>query len=214
MNLAMYELYLVTDEKASLGRNIIDVVRQAIEGGVTVVQLREKELNTRQFVERAVELKKILRPYKVPLIINDRIDVALAAEADGVHIGQSDMPLELVKKIVPGNMIIGLSVETIQQVKEAEGLDVDYLGVSPIFSTPTKTDFNDNPWGLEGLRKAREISKHVLVAIGGINAANAGDVIKAGADGIAVVSGICSADDPESASRDLIQIVRNLKPKP
>jgi thiamine-phosphate pyrophosphorylase len=209
----MYELYLVTDEKASLGRNIIDVVRQALKGGVTVVQLREKELNTRRFVEKASELKKILKPYNVPLIINDRIDIALAVEADGVHIGQNDMPLELVKKIVPGNMIIGLSVETLQQVKEAEVLDVDYLGVSPIFSTPTKTDFDDKPWGLEDLRKAREISKHILVAIGGINAENAEDVIKAGADGIAVVSGICSADNPETASRDLMQIVKNSKLK-
>jgi thiamine-phosphate pyrophosphorylase len=209
----MYELYLVTDEKASLGRNIIDVVKQALKGGVTVVQLREKELNTRQFVERASELKKILRPYNVPLIINDRIDIALAVEADGVHIGQNDMPLELVKKIVPGNMIIGLSVETLQQVKEAEGLNVDYLGVSPIFSTPTKTNFDDKPWGLEGLRKARKISKHILVAIGGINAENAEDVIKAGADGIAVVSGICSAENPETASRDFVQIIRNSKLK-
>ena len=156
----MYELYLVTDEKVSRGRNITDIVKQALKGGVTIVQLREKELSTRQFVERAAELKKILTPHNVPLIINDRIDIAMAADADGVHIGQSDMPLDLVKKIVPGSMIIGLSVETIEQVKEAEDLDVDYLGVSPVFSTPTKTDFDEKPWGLEGLRKAREISKN------------------------------------------------------
>lgn len=209
----MYELYLVTDEKASRGRNIIDIVKQALKGGVTIVQLREKELSTRQFVESAAELKKILTPHNVPLIINDRIDIALAAGADGVHIGQTDMPLDLVKKIVPGSMIIGLSVENIQQVKEAEDLEVDYLGVSPVFSTPTKTDFEERPWGLEGLRKAREISKHILVAIGGINADNAGDVIKSGADGIAVVSGICSADNPETASRELLQIVKNSKLK-
>jgi thiamine-phosphate pyrophosphorylase len=209
----MYELYLVTDEKASRGRDIINIVKQALKGGVTVVQLREKELSTRQFVERASELKKILKPYNVPLIINDRVDIALAIEADGVHIGQSDMPLEMVKKIVPGNMIIGLSVETVQQVREAEGLEVDYLGVSPIFSTPTKTNFDERPWGLEGLREARAISKHIIVGIGGINADNAEDVIKAGADGIAVVSGICSADDPETASRELIKIVRNSKLK-
>jgi thiamine-phosphate pyrophosphorylase len=209
----MYELYLVTDEKASRGRNIIDIVKQALRGGITIVQLREKELDTRQFIERAAALKKILKPYNVPLIINDRVDIALAVKADGVHIGQSDMPLELVKKIVPAGMIIGLSVETIQQVKEAEDLDVDYLGISPVFSTPTKTDFDVKPWGLEGLRKARTISKHIIVGIGGINADNAGDVIKAGADGIAVVSGICSADNPETASRELIQIVRNSKLK-
>ncbi len=209
----MYELYLVTDEKAGRGRDIIEIVKQAVKGGVTVVQLREKELNTRQFVERATALKEILKPYKVPLIINDRVDIALAVEADGLHIGQNDMPLELVRKIVPGNMIIGLSVETIQQVREAEDIDVDYLGISPVFSTPTKTDFDEKPWGLEGLRKAREISKHILVGIGGINAGNAGDVIKAGADGIAVVSGICSADNPEAASHELIQIIRNSRPK-
>ncbi len=209
----MYELYLVTDEKASRGRNIIDIVKHALRGGVTIVQLREKELNTRQFVERAARLKKILDPYNVPLIINDRVDIALAVGADGVHIGQSDMPLDLVKKIVPGNMIIGLSVETIQQVREAEDLEVDYLGISPVFSTPTKTDFDEKPWGLEGLREARKISKHIIVGIGGINADNAEDVIKTGADGIAVVSGICSADDPETASRELIKIVRNSKLK-
>jgi thiamine-phosphate pyrophosphorylase len=209
----MYEVYLVTDKKAGRGRDIIEIVKQAVKGGVTIVQLREKELNTRQYVERATALKKILKPYNVPLIINDRVDIALAVDADGVHIGQNDMPLVLVRKIVPGNMIIGLSVETIQQVREAEELDVDYLGVSPVFSTPTKTDFDVKPWGLEGLRKAREVSKHILVGIGGINAENAEDVIKAGADGIAVVSGICSADNPEAASRKLLQIVRNSKLK-
>jgi thiamine-phosphate pyrophosphorylase len=209
----MYELYLVTDEKASRGRNIIDIVKQAVKGGVTIVQLREKELNTRQFAEKAYELKKILRPANIPLIINDRVDVALAVEADGVHIGQKDMPFGLVKKVIPGNMIIGLSVETIEQLKEAKELAVDYLGISPVFPTPVKTDFNEKPWGLEGLAKARKLTKHTLVAIGGINASNARDIINAGADGIAVVSGICAADNPEKAARELIQIIRDTKQK-
>jgi thiamine-phosphate pyrophosphorylase len=207
----MYELYLVTDEKASLGRSIIDVVRQAVKGGVTIVQLREKELDTRQFIERARELQKILKPHNIPLIINDRIDIALAVNADGVHIGQKDMPFELVKKIIPGNMIVGLSVETIEQLREAESLPADYIAVSPVFSTPVKTDFDQKPWGLEGLAEARKLTKHTLVAIGGVNASNAGKIISAGADGIAVVSGICSANDPESASRELINIVKNTK---
>ncbi len=210
----MYELYLVTDENSCLAYSVIETVKQAAEGGVTMVQLREKELNTRQFINRAIELKKIVKPLKIPLIINDRIDIALAVEADGVHIGQTDMPFEYVKKIVPNNMIIGLSVETIKQVREAEKLNVDYLGVSPVFSTPTKTDFDAKPWGIEGLKKVREISKHKLVAIGGINAGNATDVIKAGADGIAIVSSICSADDPKAASKKLIAIVKNSKYKP
>jgi len=207
----MYELYLVTDEGASLGRNIIDIVRQAVKGGVTIVQLREKELDTRQFIERARKLQKILKPHNVPLIINDRIDIALAVNAEGVHIGQKDMPFGQVKKIIPGNMIVGLSVETIEQLKEAESLPADYLAVSPVFSTPVKTDFDQKPWGLEGLAEARKLTLHTLVAIGGINASNARDVISAGADGIAVVSGICSAGNPEAASRELINIVKNTK---
>jgi thiamine-phosphate pyrophosphorylase len=207
----MYELYLVTDEKASLGRSIIDVVRQAVKGGVTIVQLREKELDTRQFIERASELQKILKPHNIPLIINDRIDIALAVNADGVHIGQKDMPFDLVKRIIPGNMIVGLSVETIEQLREAESLPADYIAVSPVFSTPVKTDFDQKPWGLEGLAEARKLTKHTIVAIGGVNASNARNIIRAGADGIAVVSGICSADDPEAASRELINIVKNTK---
>jgi thiamine-phosphate pyrophosphorylase len=207
----MYELYLVTDEKASLGRSIVDIVRQAVKGGVSIVQLREKELDTRQFIERARELQKILKPQNIPLIINDRIDIALAVNADGVHIGQKDMPFELVKRIIPGNMIVGLSVETIEQLREAESLPADYIAVSPVFSTPVKTDFDQKPWGLEGLAEARKLTKHTLVAIGGVNASNAMNVISAGADGIAVVSGICSADNPEAASRELINIVKNTK---
>jgi thiamine-phosphate pyrophosphorylase len=207
----MYDLYLVTDEKAGCGRGIIDIVKQAVKGGVTIVQLREKDLNTRQFVERAHELKKILRPQNVPLIINDRIDIALAVKADGVHIGQRDMPFGLVKKIIPGSMIVGLSVETVEQVREAEKLAVDYVSISPVFPTPVKTDFDEKPWGLEGLARARKLTKHTLIAIGGINTSNAREVINAGADGIAVVSGICSAENPQAASRELAQIVRNTK---
>ncbi len=206
-----YSLYLVTDEKVSKGRSIINVVRLAVEGGVTIVQLREKELSTRQFIERALELKKILNPLRVPLIINDRVDIAIAINADGIHIGQSDMPFEMVKQMVPKEMIIGLSVETMEQAREAEKYDIDYLGVSPIFSTPTKTNFNERPWGLEGLKKLRSFSKHKLVAIGGINTNNVADVINAGADGVSVVSAICSSNDPKIAAKELLEIVKKTK---
>jgi len=208
----MYDLYLVTDESLSLGRDITDIVKQAVKGGVTMVQLREKELDTRQFINRALQLKKILSEYGIPLIINDRVDIALAVKADGVHIGQNDMPYDFVKKIVTDNMIIGLSVETLDQAIEAEKYDIDYLGVSPIFSTPTKTDLYKE-WGVEGLRKVRSFTKHKLVAIGGINSSNAAGVIQAGADGIAVVSAICSAENPEAASKELKAIVEKMKNK-
>ena len=206
----MHDLYLVTDEILSLGRGINYVVEQAVKGGVTMVQLREKELNTRDFINRAIELKKILSGYKMPLIINDRIDVALAVEADGVHIGQTDMPYEYVRALIPGKMILGLSVETMEQAAEAENYDLDYLSISPLFLTPTKTDLY-REWGIEGLKEIRRHTEHKIIAIGGINSSNVAEVIKAGADGVAVVSAICSALDPEHESRKLISIIKEIK---
>lgn len=172
-----------------------------------MVQLREKDVSTRFFLSEAERVKKLLAPYHVPLIINDRVDVALAVGADGVHIGQEDMPYPLARKLLGGRAIIGLSVETKEQVLEAEAYDVDYLGVSPIFETPTKTDTKGS-WGLDGLAEVRRLSRHRLVAIGGLNAANAESVIRAGADAVAVVSAICSAPDPQQAAAELNQVIQ------
>ena len=206
-----YSLYLVTDDNISDKKNIFEIVKLAVKGGVTMVQLREKKLNTKDFIEKAFELKKILNPFKVPLIINDNVEVALAVKADGIHIGQSDMSFEKVRKLVPESMIIGLSVETMEQAIEAEKYDADYLGVSPVFPTFTKINFNEKPWGLEGLKKLKSLSKHKLVAIGGINIENAEDVIKAGADGLAVVSAICSSSEPELAAKNLSEIINKTR---
>lgn len=203
----MYELYLVTDRALSLGRPLEDVILAAVKGGVSMVQLREKDVSTRFFLAEAEHVKNLLAPYHVPLIINDRVDVALAIGADGVHIGQEDMPYPLARKLLGGRAIIGLSVETKEQVLEAEAYDVDYLGVSPIFETPTKTDTKGS-WGLDGLAEVRRLSRHRLVAIGGLNAANAESVIRAGADAIAVVSAICSAPDPQQAAAELNRIIQ------
>ena len=142
-------LYLVTDRPLSLGRDIAWIVSEAVKGGATFVQLREKDCNTREFVELAVRLKKELAPLGVPLIINDRIDVALASDADGVHIGQSDMPYAMARELMGPNKIIGLSVENMSQVEEANELDVDYIGISPVFSTETKLD-TSKPFGVSG----------------------------------------------------------------
>ncbi len=199
-------VYLVTDRALCRGRPLDEVVLQAVQGGVPTVQLREKDLSTRLFVQEAMRVKRLLAPYGVPLIINDRVDVALAAEADGVHIGQDDMPYSLARKLLGPRAIVGLSVETLEQVLEAEAFDVDYLGVSPVFPTPTKPDAGP-AWGLEGLARARQHSHHPLVAIGGLNAGNAGAVVRAGADAIAVVSAICSADDPRRAAEELVRVV-------
>jgi thiamine-phosphate pyrophosphorylase len=202
----MHGVYLVTDRSLCRNRALEYVVLQSVQGGVAYIQLREKDITTRFFVEEAREIKKILEPYSVPLIINDRIDVALACGAEGVHIGQEDIPYAIARKLMGSKAIIGLSVETWEDVEESQKLDVDYIGVSPVFSTPTKTD-TKGAWGLEGLAKIKAFSRHPLVAIGGINESNAADVIKAGADCIAVVSAICAAPDPAVATIKLNNII-------
>ena len=199
-------LYLVTDSGLSLGRPLEEVVREAVEGGVTMVQLREKEASTRDFVELALRLKPLCQEAGVPLIINDRIDVALAVGADGVHIGQSDMPYEVARRLLGPDKIIGLSVENFEDLEVANGLDVDYVGISPVYGTPTKTDTAE-PFGLEGLRRAVELSAHPTVAIGGMNASTIGAVMGVGTDGVAVVSAICSAPSPREAAEELKRIV-------
>lgn len=202
----MQGLYLVTDRDLCGGRPLKEVVAAAVAGGAAWVQLREKNLSTRVFVEEAAAVKALLAPHKVPLIINDRLDVALAVGADGVHVGQDDMPYPLARKILGTGKIIGLSVETWEDVEAAEKWDVDYLGVSPVFATPTKTDTKGS-WGLEGIARIRSFSRHPLVAIGGLNATNTGAAVRAGADGIAVVSAICAAPDPLAAARELCRII-------
>jgi thiamine-phosphate pyrophosphorylase len=200
-------VYLVTDRTLCGNKSLEDVVLQALQGGVMCVQLREKDVSTRFFVEEARKIKALTAQFRAPLIINDRLDVALAVEADGVHIGQEDMPYAVARNLMGPQTIIGLSVETWDDVVQAEELDVDYLGVSPIFETPTKTDTKGS-WGLEGLARIKAYSRHPLVAIGGLNASNAADAVMAGADGIAVVSAICAAPDPLHASRELHDIIQ------
>jgi thiamine-phosphate pyrophosphorylase len=176
-------------------------------GGAACIQLREKDVSTRFFVEEARKMKALTARFRVPLIINDRIDVALAGGADGVHIGQDDMPYAEARRLMGPKAIIGLSVETWDDVVETEALDVNYLGVSPVFETPTKTDTKGN-WGLEGLARIKAYSRHPLVAIGGLNASNAKEAVMAGADCIAVVSAICAAPDPLLASREINDIIQ------
>ncbi|KAB1440277.1 thiamine phosphate synthase [Pseudodesulfovibrio senegalensis] len=201
-----YSVYLVTDRPLCGGRALMEVVAQAVQGGVTMVQLREKHADTREFVELAQALLRVVRPVGVPLLINDRIDVAMAVGADGVHVGQRDMPYADARRMLGSEAIIGLSVESLEQAREAEQWDVDYFGVSPVFATGTKTDTGD-PWGLEGLRCLRRASTKPLVGIGGLGPSNAEDVLRAGADGIAVVSAICGACDPVAAAAELRRAV-------
>ena len=204
------ELYLVTDPELMQGKDFYWSIEQAVLGGVDVVQLREKNCSTREFITKAIELKKILTKYNVPLIINDRIDVAIASGADGIHIGQCDMPYEMVRKIVGNKMIIGLSVESKEQVYEANKLDVDYIAASPVFATDTKTNTLIT-WGLEGIEWIKSVSNHKLVAIGGVNHDTIKDIIISGADSAAVISAILATDNPQQSSKELKNIINLLK---
>lgn len=210
MNNFDLSLYLVTDRDLSKGRSLDYLVEEAVKGGVSMVQLREKNVSTIEFYNIACSLKSLLKVHNIPLIINDRLDIAIACDADGLHIGQSDMPYEVVRKILGEDKIIGLSVETIQQARDANSLDVDYIGLSPVFSTDTKTDINI-PLELEGIKEIASFTKHKTVAIGGIKTSNTADIIRSGADGIAVVSAIISQDNPQKAAEELSNIIKNAR---
>lgn len=194
-----YRLYLVTDELACLDRDFYWVVEEAINGGVDIVQLREKKLDDRQFLQKAEKLKVICDRYKVPLIINDNVNVAQWVEADGIHVGQSDTAIHEVQKALGVDFPIGLSIEKMNDIKDPNSNLAWYYGVSPVFSTPTKTD-TISEWGLEGLSELKTMSTKALIAIGNIKIQNAASVIAAGADCLAVVSGICSAESPAKAA--------------
>lgn len=197
-----YSLYLVTDRTLTNGRNLIDIVTAAVSGGVSCVQLREKECSTREFMAQAKQLKDFLRPKEVPLIINDRVDIALAVGAEGVHLGQQDMPLRDARRLLGEHIVIGISAESVEDAVNAEKEGADYIGISPVFSTDTKTDIA-TPLGLRGVEEIRSLVEVPLVGIGGINLSNCNDVINAGAHGIAVVSAIIAAECPETAARNL-----------
>jgi len=194
--------YLIAGRSSCGERPLEEVVRLAVEGGVTMVQLREKGVSTREYLETAGSLKRILAPAGVPLVINDRIDVALAVGAEGVHVGQSDMPVDIARRLMGPDAIIGLSMDTDAQVLEAETLDVDYLGLGPVFPTSTKADHSE-PLGFEGFARRRGMTRHPSVAIGSVTARCAGQLRSLGADGLAVVSAICRAEDPAEAAREL-----------
>ncbi len=187
-----------------------EVAVAAVEGGVTMVQLREKECSTLEFYNLALRMKACLKPYKVPLIINDRLDIALACDAEGLHIGQNDMPYQIARQLLGQNKIIGLSVENTQDVVDANSLDIDYIGISPVFNTMTKTD-TAPALGLDGVKELTRISKHPSVGIGGINLSNSRDVILSGANGVSVVSAIMSSVDPKQSAQQLMDIVNQSK---
>ncbi len=197
-----WTLYVITDAKLSRGRSHLEVAQAAIEGGTSIIQFRDKEMTTRQLVETAGKIKELTEEADIPLIVNDRLDVALAVEADGVHVGQDDMPADMARQLIGPHKILGVSASTVEEVLQAEEDGADYVSASPVFTTPTKPD-TPPPTGLEGLRAIVEAVNLPVIAIGGINEKNAAEVMEAGAQGVAVISAVVSAPDIAAAARHL-----------
>lgn len=205
-----YSLYVITDSKLSRGRSHVQVVEAALRGGATIVQYREKNASTRQMVEEGLALVDVCHAHGVPLIVNDRIDVALAVQADGVHVGDDDMPVALARKLMGRGKIVGVSADNLRTAQSAIADGADYLGVGAVFATGTKADAG-KPIGLAGLQQIARVSTIPVVGIAGINAENAASVIRAGASGVAVVSAVMQAEDVENAARQLRSIVEQAR---
>jgi thiamine-phosphate diphosphorylase len=193
-------LYLVTDAFLCTTPDLVTTVRLAVANGVTMVQLREKTATTAQRVQMALALKEALAGTGVPLVVNDDVAAAVAADVDGAHIGQGDMSTAQARALLGPDKVLGLSCETAQAVQAADPALVDYLGLGPVFGTATKTD-HAQPIGLDGLAQLVALSLLPNVAIGGLKATHIGEVHKSGADGMAVVSAICGQADPAAATR-------------
>ena len=197
-----YSLYLVADTEFAAGRDLPALVSSAVEGGATVVQLRSKGLPLRDVLELAAWISGRLDGTGVPLLVNDRVDVSLACGAAGVHLGQEDMPVPAARKILGAGRIIGVSVNTEKEAREAEAQGADYVGLGPVFPTSTK-ETGLAVVGTEGVAQIKRALGIPVVAIGGITAANAPEIARAGADGIAVVSAILGAPDARAAAAKL-----------
>jgi thiamine-phosphate pyrophosphorylase len=195
-------LYVITDAALSKGRSHADVVRAAIAGGATAIQLRDKTANTRELLRTGLLLRELTRAAGVKLIVNDRADVALAIDADGVHVGQDDLPAVDARRIVGAGKIVGVSAATVNEARQAERDGADYIGVGAVYATGSKSDAGA-PMGTARLAEVAHAVRIPAVAIGGINASNATDCIAAGAVGVSVISAVVSAPDVEAAARDL-----------
>ncbi|GAA0382962.1 thiamine phosphate synthase [Bacillus horti] len=197
-----FHLYVITGEQFYPNKNYLDVIEQAILGGADIVQLREKNKSKKELLEMAKELKALTAKYNVPFIVNDHMDIALAVDADGIHLGQDDLPLEEARKILGPDKIIGISTHALEEALEAERNGADYIGVGPVFETKSKVDVVD-PVGLEYVQEVVANTTIPFVAIGGIKQHNVQQVLDAGAKRICVISAIVGAEDVQEAARAL-----------
>lgn len=202
------DFYLVTDSGLSRKGTLSDV-RNAVEAGCRIVQYREKDKSTKEMVKEALLIKEICGD-KAIFLVNDRIDVAMAVDADGVHIGQDDMPIQLARQLLGSDRIIGLTVHDLREALQAEREGADYVGLSPIFVTSTKKDAGEGI-GPERIREVKDALSIPVVTIGGINRKNCVSVIQGGTDSLVAISAVVCSDDVRKETRDFIDIIRNTK---
>ncbi|RJQ30149.1 MAG: thiamine phosphate synthase [Peptococcaceae bacterium] len=205
-----YSLYVITGDKFSLDRPVLEVVGAAIEGGATVVQLREKEMDARRLVETGRGIRELTRRRGVAFIVNDRVDIALAVDADGVHVGPDDLPVPVARRMMGAGKIIGVSAGNVAEARQAEREGANYIGLGSLFGTSTKEDAGA-PVGLEMVRRVTAAVSVPVVGIGGVKACNAGEVIRAGAAGVAVVTAVVGAGDIAAAAGELLSAVKRAK---
>ncbi|MCP1714347.1 thiamine-phosphate pyrophosphorylase [Methanocalculus alkaliphilus] len=208
-----FDLYIVTDEAVGLGRSHTELARMALEGGADVIQLRDKTMPSRRLYQVASEIRALTLEAGALFIVNDRVDIALASMADGVHLGQQDLAVGEARRITPPDFIIGCSVGNPDEAELAEAAGADYIALSPIFPTTSKDDAG-NGHGIATLRSIRSASSLPLVAIGGISRGNVAPVIAAGADGVAVISAVLGFEDVRSAAAELREAIRMAKREP
>ena len=207
----MFDLYVVTDSDLSKGRTDAEVARLAYEGGADAVQLRMKHSDGREMLEQALEIRKVADEYCRFFFVNDRVDIAMASGADGVHLGQNDIPLEVARDLMGETAIIGISVDNVEQAVAAAEGGADYIGIGAIFNTSTKPDAKQGV-GLGAIYEIRQAVDIPIVAIGGINRGNIQDVVRAGADAAAVVSAVVAQDDIRSAAHELRDLILKVRP--
>lgn len=200
----LFRLYLITDRNQTGGRPLIDVVKEALDGGVKAVQLREKDLPIRELLRLAEEMRKITKEAGAMLFINGRIDAAMAVEADGIHLGQTDLPVDVVRKIVGNRFMIGVSTHNLNEAKEAEAGGADFITFGPVYETPLKLKYG-RPVGAEALKRVKSGISIPVYAIGGIKSGNIEQVLGTGADGVALISAIIGAKEPKKAVEALLE---------
>ncbi len=200
-------IYLITDDKYFKGRDLLETIEKAIKGGVTAVQYRFKDKTTREMYEELLRVRELTRRYGVDLVVNDRVDLALAVEADGVHVGKEDLPPEAVRKVVGDKLYIGYTANSLEELKRAQELPVDYIGFGSIY--PTNTKENYKLVGLEALKEAVRISQKPIVCIGGIMPYRVAEVVKAGCRNLAISAGILGFEDVEKAASEIKRAYKN-----